>query len=101
MRVVGADQLAQLVINIGDLLHTIADSDDISAIVVDVAQVSAHLRNGFYQMRGAARAMTAQHITIGRQNRRFAYCYCLILELFQPVIGRKFWLYSRISGNVI
>ncbi len=42
MRVVSADQLSQLVINIGDLLHAIADSDDISAVVVDVAQVSAH-----------------------------------------------------------
>ena len=50
MRVIGADQLAQLVINIGDLLHAIADSDDISAVIIDVAQVrccySSHsLRN--------------------------------------------------------
>ena len=101
MRVISADQLSQLVINIGDLLHAIADGDDISAVIVDVAQISAHLRNGFYQMRGAASAMTAQHIAIGRQNRRFTYCYCLILEPSQPVIVRKFWLYSRISGNVI
>ena len=39
MRVISADQLSQLVINIGDLLHAIADGDDIFAVIVDVAQV--------------------------------------------------------------
>ena len=68
MRVVGADQLSQLVINIGDLLHAIADAGDVARIVIGVGQRGTGLGNGLHQRRGAARAVAASQIAVSRGN---------------------------------
>ena len=68
IRVVHTDQLAQQIVLVRNGLAAVADTGDVTGIVIRIGQRDAGLGNGLHQRRGAARAVTAGQIAVGRSN---------------------------------